>query len=342
MTKKNRDFAAGLADAIDAPTDPAPRPGRLGMGVLAGRGNRLAELASGSLVSRAVELVDPARCRMWEGHNRDYAALSEARCHDLIESLKSQGRQEVPALVRRVRDDPDHDFEVISGARRHWSISWLRSHNYPEFRFLIEVRDLTDEEAFRLSDIENRAREDISDYERARDYLRALDTYYDGRQTAMAERMKVTQSWLSRYLDLARLSPAILGAFASPHDLGIKHVTQIKPLLKPAERAKRVEAEALALRERRESGEGRGLPPADIVRALATAADPPKKSGPPARSGSPEKSGSAVFASQNGKPMLRIDGAQRRGVTLTLLPRSGATRDEVEAAFAKVLDEHWR
>ncbi|WP_332838047.1 ParB/RepB/Spo0J family partition protein [Sphingomonas sp. MA1305] len=341
MSMKNRDFAAGLVGAIDAPAEPVARPSRLGMGVLAGRGNRLAELASGSLVNRAIELVDPARCRMWHGHNREYADLSEARCHDLIESLKAQGRQEVPALVRRVRDDPDHDYEVISGARRHWSISWLRSHNYPEFRFLVEVRDLTDEEAFRLSDIENRAREDISDYERARDYLRALDAYYDGKQTAMAERMKVTPSWLSRYLDLARLPAAILGAFASPHDLGIKHVTQLKPLMKPADRAARVEATARDMKATRESGAGGALAPADVVRALTAAAEAPRKSGRPSSAAAPRRSGTPVFESAGGKPMLRVDAAERKGVTLTLLPRSGASRSEIEAAFAKVLDEHW-
>ena len=120
MSAKNRSFAADLAGAIEAPDDPPARPSRLGMGVLAGRSTRLAELATGALVNRATELVDPARCRMWHGHNRDYAALSEERCRDLIDSLKAQGKQEMPALVRRVRDDPDHDFEVISGARRHW------------------------------------------------------------------------------------------------------------------------------------------------------------------------------------------------------------------------------
>src|SRR3546814_19225205 len=76
----------------------------------------------------------------------------------------------MPAIVRRVRGEPDYDFEVICGARRHWSISWLRSHNYPDFRFLVDIRELSDEEAFRIADIENRAREDLSDLERARDY----------------------------------------------------------------------------------------------------------------------------------------------------------------------------
>src|SRR5204863_535378 len=152
MSRNNSRFAADLAGAIDGAPEQPKRPTRLGMGVLAGRENRLAELATGSVVNRVVELVDPAKCRMWEGHNRDYAALSEERCRDLIESLKAQGKQEVPALVRRVHDDPDYQFEVISGARRHWSISWLRNNNYPEFRLLVEIRDLTDEEAFRLSD----------------------------------------------------------------------------------------------------------------------------------------------------------------------------------------------
>src|SRR3546814_16162892 len=87
----------------------------------------------------------------------------------------------MPGIVRRVRDDASYDFEVICGARRHWTISCLRSHNYPDFRFLIDVRDMTDEEAFRIADIENRARDDLTDLERARDYLRALDAYYNGR-----------------------------------------------------------------------------------------------------------------------------------------------------------------
>lgn len=122
MSGKNSSFAADLAGVIDTPAAQPTRPARLATGVLAGRSNRLADLALGWLVNRAVELVDPARCRMWPGHNRDYAALSEERCRDLIESLKAQGRQEIPAFVRRLQSASGRDFEVISGARRHWSI----------------------------------------------------------------------------------------------------------------------------------------------------------------------------------------------------------------------------
>ena len=337
MSAKNRTFAADLAGAIEAPADPPARPSRLGMGVLAGRSTRLAELATGSLVNRATELVDPARCRMWHGHNRDYAGLSEERCRDLIDSLKAQGKQEVPALVRRLRDDPDFDFEVISGARRHWSVSWLRSHNYPDFRFLVEIRELTDEEAFRLSDIENRAREDISDFERARDYLRALDAYYGGKQQDMAERINVSTSWLSRYLDLARLPAEVTGAFASPHDLGIKHVTQIKPLLKPEDRRDRVFAEGRRIAEARKRGDDVARAPADVVRMLAAAAEAPKKTG------SPKKTGKAdtTVRTAGGAEVLRLDGHGRTGVTLTLLPKAGATRADAERALGEILDRFW-
>lgn len=336
MSGKNSSFAADLAGAIDAPTEPSSRASRLGMGVLAGRSNRLADLASGSIVNRTVELVDPARCRMWPGHNRDYEALTEERCGDLIESLKAQGKQEVPALVRRLQNDAAYDFEVISGARRHWSVTWLRNHNYPEFRFLVEIRDLTDEEAFRLSDLENRARQDISDFERARDYLRALSTYYGGKQSDMAERLKVSPSWLSRYLDLSRLPEAVTAAFASPHDLGIKHVTMIKPLLKPDDRKARVEAAAVRIAEERKAGRGAPTSPPDVIRALTAAAEAPK------RSGSPKKSASAsLIESASGNPVLRIDRQTRRYVTLTLLPQHGASRAEAEEALKSLLDQHW-
>ena len=335
MSSKNRSFAAGLLGALDEAASQPEVPTRLGIGVLAGRENRMAELASGAVVARAVEQVDPTRCRLWSEHNRDYAKLDEARCADLIESFKAQGRQEVPAIVRRVRGVPDIDFEVICGARRHWTVSWLRAHNYTDFRFLVEVRDLTDEEAFRISDLENRAREDLSDIERARDYLKALGRHYGGSQKDMASRLNVSEAWLSRYLDLARLPAQLISAFADPHELRIKHITQLKPLLKPDDRERRVLTEAAAITVRK--GEGAAPKPQDVIRLLAAAADAPKKSGSPKRSGSTAD----VVTAAGGAPVLRIDGRKRKEVTLTLLLAGGASRSEAETALSSVLDSYW-
>ncbi|MFZ5665846.1 MAG: ParB/RepB/Spo0J family partition protein [Pseudomonadota bacterium] len=336
MSRKNSGFAADLAAGIDLTEDSAaPRRSSIASNVLTGRSNRLADLASGAIISRTHELVDPARCRMWAGHNRDYALLNEERCADLIESIKAQGRQEIPAIVRRLSGEDGYDFEVICGARRHWSVSWLRTHNYPDFKFLVDVREIGDEEAFRLADLENRARDDLTDFERAKDYLRALSAYYEGRQKTMAERLKVSESWLTRYLDLARLPEELTRAFANPQELGIRNAIALKALLKPEDRRERAFLEAARLAAERERT-NQSLSVLEVIKALSLAVDPPKKSGSPKKSGKVETVANGV-----GVPVLRIEGADRKGVRITLLNKGGATRQEAEEAIRAVLDQHW-
>lgn len=336
MSRKNSGFAADLAAGIDLTADAAPsRRSSIASDVLTGRANRLAELASGSVVNRTHELVDPSRCRMWSGHNREYGLLNEQRCEDLIESIKAQGRQEIPAIVRRVGGDPSCDFEVICGARRHWSISWLRSHNYPDFKFLIDIREIGDEEAFRLADLENRARDDLTDLERARDYLRALGAYYEGRQKTMAERLKVSESWLTRYLDLARIPTELMAAFKEPQEIGIRNAIALKAFLKPDDRRARAFSEAKRLAKAQDDA-GEAMPVLDVIKALALATDAPKKSGSPKRSGSV-----LTVSNREGKPVLRIEAADRKGVRLMLITKGGASRADADKALQEVLDKHW-
>lgn len=342
MTSKNNRFVADLAAGMEpGVTVPAERPSRLGVGVLGSRTNRLADLASGAVVDIPQELVDPARCRIWEHHNRDYSALNEDRCADLIETIVAQGKQEFPAIVRRVTGDPDHDYEVISGARRHWTVSWLRANNYPDIRYLIEIRSLTDEQAFRVSDLENRAREDLADVERARDYLKALDLYYGGKQKAMAQRLNQSEAWLSRYLDLARLPAELMIAFSDPFELKISHVGTLKPILKPEDSRARVLAEAARLAQSRTQG-ATNVPTSvpDVLRALVAAGEAPRgdaKKAAPKKTGLPEE----IIRSGAGTPLLRVDKKDRKGVSITLFPKGGGSRSEAEAAMQELLDQHW-
>ena len=239
------------------------------------RSTSIADRLSGEREEKVLHWVDPARCRMWARHNRDYALLTEANCRDLIDGIRSQGQQEFPAVVRRVHDDPDHEFEVICGARRHFAVSWLRANNYPQFRYLIEVRDLSDEEAFRLADIENRDREDISDYERAIDYAHAVEAYYSGRQKTMAERLEVSETWLSRYLQLARLPREVVAAYPSVREIRELHARVLKPLLAEDASRNRVLAAAadLALRQAAaRDGQGEAPDGAKVLAALRAAA----------------------------------------------------------------------
>lgn len=263
----------------DIAADPAPADDRAGTRFLK-RSNALAE--AGTREEKVLRWVDPAQCVMWDRHNRAYELLTEDNCRDLIDSIKAQGQQEFPAIVRR-REGPGAEYEVICGARRHFAVSWLRAHNYPQFRYLIEVRDLTDEEAFRLADIENRDREDLSDYERARDYANALDLYYGGRQKTMAERLEVSEAWLSRYLQLARLPEAVVAAWPSIREVKELHARALKPLLADDDAAERVQQEASVIASEQaaaRAGQGAAVPGPKVLARLKAAGEGPRPSRP--------------------------------------------------------------
>jgi ParB family chromosome partitioning protein len=334
MAHGNRGFAQGLAGGGQGSAAERRLPPRTG--ILQSRENRLAELAAGTTVSRVHELVDPAKCRIWPGHNRDYAALDETSCADLIESFKAQGRQEVPAIVRRLGPESEHAYEVICGARRHWTVSWMRAHDRPDFKFLIEPRELTDEEAFRLADLENRNRRDLSDYERACDYARALDRYYEGSQQRMAERLEVSKSWLSRYLELARLPSQVTAAFGSPHDIGISHGALLAPLLRRPEQQERLVAEAVSLADEQAALKRRAQPPirpAMVARRLAEAAQ---------RSRQRARARSEVREVRDaaGALLARGERAVRGGrVTITVPAPAKSSRKDLLSAIEEIIDE---
>ena len=245
-TNKNRSILAGLVAPAVTET-PTLERGAPATERLTTRLTGLARVTAGDIKEKTLKLVDPAKCRMWERHNRRYDLLNESVCGDLLESLRSQGVQEFPAIVRRVEGDPDYDFEVICGARRHWAVSYLKTVEHRDIRYLVEERELTDEQAFRLADVENRSRKDISDYERALDYRHAVETFYGGTAQRMAERLEVPKAWLSRFLDLAKLPTDVVEAFGDVRQLRENHAREIKPLLADGGSRPRVMAEAKRL-----------------------------------------------------------------------------------------------
>lgn len=310
MSKKHHHLDDVLAD-LDQPAE----QGRAGARFLS-RQTRVGDRLSGELEEKTLRWIDPATAKMWTHHNRAYDLLSEDNCRDLIDGIRSQGQQEFPAIVRRT-DDAEQPYEVICGARRHFAVSWLRANNYPNFRYLVEVRDLTDEEAFRLSDIENRDREDISDYERAVDYLTALDAYYGGSQKEMAARLEVSPTWLSRYLQLARLPADVIGAFASIRDLREVHARTLKPHLgRPAEAAS-ILAEARSIA-------GQGLDGNAVMARLKAVVAPPKAKAPRGR----------VYRRAREESGVR---EKRRGHTTTLEFEDSMSRAALQAAFEMYL-----
>lgn len=174
---------------------------------------------AGSRRNVAQLAIDPAQCRMWDRHNRAYELLSAENCAGLIESIRSQG-QRLPAIVRPITPpEGDVRFEVVAGARRHFAVTYLRAEGHQTEYLVQPVKDLSDEEAFRLADAENRDREDISDFERARDYADALHAYYGGEATKMADAIGMPARQLQRYVAMTKLPDSVVSKIVDPREL---------------------------------------------------------------------------------------------------------------------------
>jgi len=319
------DEAPDVSAASGASGDTAPRP----KSRFLKRSTAISDRLTGQREEKVLQWVDPDSCRMWHRHNRDYALLSADNCRDLIDGIRAQGQQEFPAIVRRLQGE-DHAYEVICGARRHFAVSWLRANNYPQFKYLIEARDLSDEQAFRLSDIENRDRDDISDFERARDYSAAIRLYYGGKQKAMAARLEVSEGWLSRYLTMARLPDEVVSAFASIRDLRELHARTLKPLLaNPKDREKLLNEARAITREQAQARDGQGaaVEPAHVVARLKGVVRTPK-----AKTSTRQFRGAAQEAGIV---------ARRSGRKTTLELPDTISRASAEAAFVLFLDDRF-
>lgn len=295
------------------------------------RSTGLSNRVAGETEEKTLRWIDPSEAIMWDRHNRDYALLNEDNCRDLIDGIKSQGRQEFPAIVRK-REGQGAAYEVVCGARRHFAITWLRQNNYPQFKYLVDVRDLSDEEAFRLADIENRDRADISDYERAVDYAEAIALYYGSKQKAMAERLEVTEAWLSRYLNLAKLAPEIVTAFFQKTDIKESHARTLKPLtLRPADRAV-VLAEAAVIGQEQEAarrGETAPLEAAKVVARLRLSLRPSKP-----------RQASVAKTYQRGDEDKGISFS-KKGRKMVLEIPEDISRASLSSAFQSFIDDHF-
>jgi ParB family chromosome partitioning protein len=156
--------------------------------------------------------ISPFRCRMWEHHDRIESHITEESCKAEIESFSRHG-QIVAVLGRALPGDPDHDVELIFGARR---LFVARHLNLP---LLVEVREMSDREAITAMDIENRQRADISPYERGLSYARWLRIGFFESQEDIARGLKVSSSHVSRLLKIARLPSVIIDAFGKPAEI---------------------------------------------------------------------------------------------------------------------------
>ncbi len=209
---------------------------------------RLAGFNQGA--ARRVALsIRPSDCSVWDGNLRDVPGLSYESCRSLIDSIAQEDGNRIPVLVRRSAPGADQPYELLVGSRRRFSVNWLNHNGRPEVRLNALVVEMSDEEAFRLADIENREREDITELDRARSYQRAVDRFYGGVQSRMAEALSLSNSQLSRLLSLALMPDDVVNAFATKAELRVRHSEVLTPLLRRPEQRSQVLAAASQIAE---------------------------------------------------------------------------------------------
>lgn len=273
------------------------------------------------MVKRPTIRLKPSECSIWPGNARDYARLSEDRVRSLIDSIQAENGNRIPVVVRRT-PTAGKQYELVIGTRRHWAISWLNANHYPDIELVAIIEDLDDEAAFRLADIENREREDISDLERGENYKAAVNAYYEGVQARLADRVKVSKSMLARYIGLTEIPPTIISAFNSPMDLQVRHGDKLLPPLRTPALRERMEeaAKAIAAEQAfRQSDDQEPIGGAEVVARLTKATA--------SRTGRPQK---AVIKSK-GTTIGSVDRDRSRGLTITLNPTDLSADDILEA-----------
>lgn len=314
--RSSRKISELLGEGFDpeAPS-PARRPRALAFE------RELAIDESQTVTDRLVLALDPAKCSVWADNAREYEALTPENCADLIGSIAPGSTNSVAALVRRT-SDAERPYELIVGTRRHYAVSWLRANGHPDTKLLVEVVKATDEEAYRVADIENRERQDVTVLERARNYRMALDKYYGGTQARMAERLGVPKQSLSRLLAAADLPEVVVGAFASPADVKLVHAERLCPLIANDKQRHAIVAKAAELSADQERRRQSGLPPLPAPTVVSTLVAATRQR---ARTANTRE----ISTSTGGRVATIMSLRQGRSVTLRIEPDPDLSVDDI-------------
>ena len=142
--------------------------------------------------------VDPKRVKPWAHHNRSAVWYTRERCQDLIDSIAKDEQQE-PALARRLKGDPDFDYELIFGMRRRFACETLGK------KLRLRVIEADDIRAAVLMHVENADRQDITPMERALSFQSQLEARIFPTQEALADAIGLTKGQVSKLIKAASL-----------------------------------------------------------------------------------------------------------------------------------------
>jgi len=279
---------------------------------------RLSGIGEGNGRSRGAISIRPSDCSVWDGNPRDVPALCAENCRTLIESIALEDGNRIPVLVRQNPPGSDLPYQLLVGSRRRFAIDWLNHNGRPEIRLNALIVEMSDEEAFRLADIENRERQDITELDRARSYQQAVDRFYGGVQSRMAEALGLSNSQLSRLLALAQMPDEVVNAFATRDELRVRHSEVLTPLLRRPQQCDRVLAMARVIggeQQKLAAAGERMIPAAAVLARLKQAGK--TDAGTREAEGAIELNGIRIGRTRNLREGLAIDVIVTDGMRIT-------------------------
>jgi ParB family chromosome partitioning protein len=143
---------------------------------------------------------------------------------ELAKSIKSNGQQE-PVLIRECKNPVNNiKYEVIFGHRR-WKACLLCEQ--PLFAIL---KNISDKDAAIAQKEENQNRENLSDYARAFNYRKLLDSKIFSTQSELAAHLGIPKNTLAVLLNYTKIPKKLLEAMKTPHMLPQRTATKISQL----------------------------------------------------------------------------------------------------------------
>lgn len=221
LARASQPAAARPTAAVGARPYVAEAGHRLAEGLREENQRLKAERANALLVLQ----LDPKRVRATKFINRDERSFleSDAKFISLKESLRAHG-QDTPIRVRPVADDPAVDYEVVFGHRRHRACLALDAETEGGFQVLAlldstvsEARDLV-LKMFR----ENEDREEQCAYDKGRSFRQWLSEGLFADQGELARTIGVSDSTVTKYLQIADLPETVLAAFEDTREISVR------------------------------------------------------------------------------------------------------------------------
>ncbi len=241
--------------------------GQVGDQMTQGFAARVEELERERRDGFVILALDPKSIRRGAQANRHALSLKDTDedFAALKLSLKRDG-QIMPVSVRPVEGDTKHQYELVSGHRRHEAALQLDRESAEGFK-LRAVLDSAALEPAKLAlhmYLENAARKDLSAYELGAMFRTWLDGGIFSEQQEIAEAIGLGKPTLSKYLQVAGLPKAVLSAFRDPRVIAVRWAEILVAALKANESAVLAAAQKLA-------GRTEQVAPEVVLRQLADA-----------------------------------------------------------------------